>query len=254
MTVTMGRSGLSAACCYSTVINRIGARGRFDLLFMLIFLAFLLEKSVALSAPQISSETQFSKSTPRSLTATHSPTSWPTSAQPTLRPTTPRPTLRPVFTWTSAPSQPTLTPTHASPSVSPSVKPSHAPSQAPIVPRKFPSVLLILADDMDYGDIGYQGSFTYTPTLDALASSQNSLRLDNFHSGSSICSPARASFLSGRNPERDCVTGALMSTNDTRYISREDMPSIARYARDAGYTTAFFGKWHLFRGPFYFGK
>src|SRR5690606_25349229 len=89
--------------------------------------------------------------------------------------------------------------------------------------------------------------FALTPNINALAESPSSLRLDNFHSGSAVCSPSRASLLSGRNPERDCVMGA--ATDNVGFAFRDDMPSSVRYAKRAGYKTAHIGKWHLVRSP-----
>ncbi|MCB0127969.1 MAG: sulfatase-like hydrolase/transferase, partial [Caldilineaceae bacterium] len=67
-----------------------------------------------------------------------------------------------------------------------------------------PNILLILADDMGYGDFGIFNPAVYTPALDGLVA--ESLCLTQHYSGSPVCSPARAALLTGRYPHR---TGAL---------------------------------------------
>ena len=143
--------------------------------------------------------------------------------------------------------EPTKRPTSKHPTSSPTGKPT---TKQPTAQRR-PSVLVLLADDMDYGDVGYYGGLALTPNIDALSSAQGTVRLDNFHSASAVCSPSRASIMSGRNPERDCIVGALSEDNIMDF--RTDMPSVIRYAKKAGYKTGFFGKWHLGRNPIYAG-
>lgn len=109
------------------------------------------------------------------------------------------------------------------------------------------SFLVLLADDLGYGDPNYMGGVSTTPYLNDFSRSNHSMRMDNFHSGSSICSPSRASLISGRFPDRDCVS----SVNDQVRLPRKnwpfrlDMPSMGHDALRVNYETLFLGKWNL---------
>ena len=126
-------------------------------------------------------------------------------------------------------------------------------------PRTKTSILLILTDDLGFGDVEYnrpenaKWNGALTPNLNQMSKADTAFHFDNFHSASSVCSPTRASILSGRYADRDCVSGANakydLPGRDYRetFPFRINMPSIARTAKNVGYRTAFFGKWHL--GP-----
>ena len=103
-----------------------------------------------------------------------------------------------------------------------------------------PNILLILADDMGYGDFGAFNPAVHTPTLDQLVA--ESLCLTQHYSGSPVCSPARAALLTGRYPHR---TGALTPQEVLgldRMALRER--TIGDYFQQAGYATGLIGKWH----------
>ena len=100
-----------------------------------------------------------------------------------------------------------------------------------------PNVILVMADDMGWAQTGYYGHpILKTPNLDAMAKS--GLRMDRFYAGAPSCTPTRATVLTGRTNDR---TGAVRVGNNIN--KQEKMLSTA--FRDAGYTTAHFGKWHL---------
>lgn len=114
-----------------------------------------------------------------------------------------------------------------------------------------PDVLLILADDMGYSDIGCYGGEIPTPHLDALAA--GGLRLTQFYNAAR-CSPTRAALLTGVHPHE---AGMGMLAEDQvqrapdnagpgyrRYLAPEVM-TLAELLRPAGYATALSGKWHL---------
>ena len=106
-----------------------------------------------------------------------------------------------------------------------------------------PNIVLVMADDMGWGQTGYYDHpVLETPNLDAMAA--NGLRFDRFYAGCAVCSPTRASVLTGRSNSR---TGVLSHG----YALRRQERSIAQVLRDAGYVTGHFGKWHLngLRGP-----
>lgn len=101
-----------------------------------------------------------------------------------------------------------------------------------------PNVILVMADDMGYGDVGFTGNTVVrTPCLDAL--SAEGVRLDRFYAGAPLSSPTRASVLTGRNPFRTGVYSANVG------ILRPEEIALPELLGDAGYRTGHFGKWHL---------
>ncbi len=104
-----------------------------------------------------------------------------------------------------------------------------------------PNILVILADDLGYGDPSCYGRTDLrTPHLDRLAS--QGLMFTDFHTNGAVCSPTRASLLTGRYPQRAGIETAL--GKDEPGLSRDDV-TIAQRLKEAGYSTAIFGKWHL---------
>lgn len=118
---------------------------------------------------------------------------------------------------------------------------AHAEEQA----RK-PNVIFILMDDMGYSDVSCYGAKTVeTPNIDRMAS--EGLKFTDFHTAASICSPSRASFLTGAYPQR---AGLYMGINQNREAHwflglNPDEITIAEQFKKQGYTTAMVGKWHL---------
>ncbi len=103
----------------------------------------------------------------------------------------------------------------------------------------------MLADDVGFSDLGCYGSEIPTPALDAIA--EDGLRYGNFHV-TSLCSPTRASLLTGRN--QHAVGVGMVSNNDPGFPGYagelpENQPSIAEVFRHNGYSTMMVGKWHL---------
>ena len=100
-----------------------------------------------------------------------------------------------------------------------------------------PNVILVMADDMGWAQTGYYGHpVLQTPNLDAMASS--GLRMDRFYSGAPQCSTTRATVLTGRTNDRTGVFTVGSSIN-------KQEKTLSTAFRNAGYTTAHFGKWHL---------
>ena len=106
-----------------------------------------------------------------------------------------------------------------------------------------PNIILIMTDDQGWGQTGYYNHpLLKTPNLDEMAN--NGLRFDRFYAGAPVCSPTRASVLTGRSNDR---TGVY----DHGYRLRLQEKTISQALKNNGYITAHFGKWHLngLRGP-----
>ena len=105
-----------------------------------------------------------------------------------------------------------------------------------------PNLVLILCDDLGYGDISCYGHSTIrTPCLDRLAA--EGLRLTDCYAAAPVCSPARAGLVTGRAPYRAGIRDWIPP--DSAVHLRDDEPSVARLLKSAGYATAHLGKWHL---------
>lgn len=111
-------------------------------------------------------------------------------------------------------------------------------------PKGAPNIVVVLLDDVGFAASSTFGGPVPTPALDQLANT--GLRYNRFHT-TSICSPTRASLLTGRNPHAVHM-GAVMNTADDRPgysgFQTRDAVSVAEILRRAGYNTAAFGKWH----------
>ena len=118
-----------------------------------------------------------------------------------------------------------------------------------------PNIIFLLADDLGYGDVQYNGGVALTPNLNELASGENSIRFDRFYSSAPVCSPTRGSLLTGRNHNRFCVWTANTAGRHckdhsdfhcgTKYPLPPSEVTVAELLRGKGYRTAVFGKWHL---------
>lgn len=106
-----------------------------------------------------------------------------------------------------------------------------------------PNIILIMTDDQGWAQTGYYNHpVLKTPNLDAMAA--NGLRLDRFYAAGPVCSPTRASVLTGRTHDR---TGVYTHG----YALRRQEKTLAEALKNVGYATGHFGKWHLngLRGP-----
>ncbi|HVR83911.1 MAG TPA: sulfatase-like hydrolase/transferase [Planctomycetota bacterium] len=114
------------------------------------------------------------------------------------------------------------------------------PSAGPRAATRPPNVLVLVADDIGWNDVGYQGSEIHTPVLDRLAFS--GVRLGR-HYVYPTCSPTRAGLLTGRNASRFGIHGPISDR------SADSLPpgtlTLARLLKDRGYATGLSGKWHL---------
>ena len=108
--------------------------------------------------------------------------------------------------------------------------------------RKPPNVITLLVDDLGYRDIGCYGGPVNTPVLDTLAT--EGVRFTDFHSGAPVCSPSRATFLTGRNHIRAGVYSVLSEQRHKMHLLRSET-TLAEVLKGEGFGTAHFGKWHL---------
>ena len=127
---------------------------------------------------------------------------------------------------------------------------SNEPSHAP------PNFVFFLIDDLGWTDTGIYGSTFYeTPNIDRLA--VEGMRFTDAYAASPVCSPTRASILTGKHPARLNITdwiggsqrGELLPAEYEHQLPFEEV-TIAEVLGEAGYATGFFGKWHLGDTPF----
>lgn len=111
-------------------------------------------------------------------------------------------------------------------------------SIATAAPRRPPNIIVILADDLGYGDLGCYGQQRIrTPRLDRMAS--EGLRFTQFYAGSTVCAPSRCVLMTGLH------TGHCYIRGNKRLDLRPEDVTVAEVLKPAGYTTALIGKWGL---------
>ena len=103
-----------------------------------------------------------------------------------------------------------------------------------------PNILLIVADDLGYTDLGAFGSEIPTPNLDALAYS--GIRFTNFHTAS-WCQPTRAMLMTGAGAVETIEQLPRLETGNRNNVLRKDWANMAELLQDAGYQTFMSGKW-----------
>lgn len=109
--------------------------------------------------------------------------------------------------------------------------------------NSYPNIIIILADDMGYGDVGCYGAHKIpTPNMDKIAS--EGIRFTDAHSSSAVCSPSRYSILTGRYCWRSRLKRGVLWGYSWPIIEK-DRKTIASVLKEKGYHTAAIGKWHL---------
>ena len=121
--------------------------------------------------------------------------------------------------------------------------------------KEQPNIIFIFADDWGYGDLGtYGATEVATPNIDKLAA--KGTKYTQFHTTSGVCSPSRASVITGKFPAENRVHGhfATEEKNINRgmpnWLDETLLVYLPKMMQKAGYTTAHFGKWHLGGGGF----
>ena len=116
-----------------------------------------------------------------------------------------------------------------------------------------PNIIVILADDLGYGDLGCYGHPTIrTPNMDRMA--REGMRFTQFYVAANVCTPSRAALLTGRLPVRYGVAGSenrgVFFPNSSKGLPQTEL-TIARLLKSVNYTTGVIGKWHLGHLPQY---
>jgi arylsulfatase A-like enzyme len=110
-----------------------------------------------------------------------------------------------------------------------------------------PNIIMFMTDDQGYGDLSCMGNTDFrTPYLDDLAAC--GVRFTSWYANSPVCSPSRASLLTGRYPGNAGVR-AILAGHRTASGLPQQVPTLATALRELGYQTAMFGKWHLGLAP-----
>ncbi|WP_406684590.1 sulfatase-like hydrolase/transferase [Seonamhaeicola sp. MEBiC1930] len=109
-----------------------------------------------------------------------------------------------------------------------------------------PNIIILLADDMGYGELGTYGQeIIQTPFLDSLAN--QSMRFTDFYAGTSVCGPSRASLMTGKHTGHTNIRGnhGMIGDKWRRIAMKKEEVTLGEMMKGAGYQTAFIGKWHL---------
>ncbi|MFM7922625.1 MAG: sulfatase-like hydrolase/transferase, partial [Planctomycetaceae bacterium] len=107
-----------------------------------------------------------------------------------------------------------------------------------------PSIVVILADDLGYGELGCYGQqLIQTPCLDTMAA--EGLRLTRFYAGATVCAPSRSVLMTGQHHGRTRVRGNAGAANPAAQALRAEDLTVAELLQSSGYRTALFGKWGL---------
>ncbi len=106
-----------------------------------------------------------------------------------------------------------------------------------------PNIIVILADDLGCRDMKLYDGWVEMPRIETMA--EQGMTFTDFHSNSSVCSPTRAAFLSGRYQQRVGIVDVIVGAKEPESGLPPSSPTMAKVFQANGYATALFGKWHL---------
>ena len=115
-----------------------------------------------------------------------------------------------------------------------------------------PNVVLIMADDLGYGDLSCYDGWIKTPSIDSIAI--NGVRFSDYHSNGNVCSPTRAALMTGLYQQRVGISGVVVAAeqNKAHFTGLQDREvTWPEIMQSAGYATGIYGKWHLGYYPRY---
>ena len=107
---------------------------------------------------------------------------------------------------------------------------------------KNPNIIFLLADDLGFRDVGCYDGPIHTPAIDSLA--EKGTKFTTFYSGSAVCSPSRATMLTGRHHIRTGIYSWVHEPSQKSHLLEREI-TIPEVLKEKGYSTAHFGKWHL---------
>lgn len=105
-----------------------------------------------------------------------------------------------------------------------------------------PNIVVILADDLGCCDLALYDGWVKTPRIEQMA--KEGMRFNDFHTNSSVCSPTRAAFLTGRYQQRVGIVDVIVGSREPESGIPPTVPTLPRVFKDNGYATGLFGKWH----------
>ncbi len=105
-----------------------------------------------------------------------------------------------------------------------------------------PNIVVILADDLGCRDMTLYEGWVKTPRLEKMA--KEGMLFTDFHTNSSVCSPTRVAFLTGRYQQRSGIVDVIVGSREPDSGILPSTPTIPRVFKDNGYATAIYGKWH----------
>lgn len=105
-----------------------------------------------------------------------------------------------------------------------------------------PNIVVILADDLGCCDLSLYGGWVDTPRIEQMAA--EGMLFTDFHTNSSVCSPTRTAFLTGRYQQRAGIVDVIVGNREPESGILPSVPTLPRVFKDNGYATGLFGKWH----------
>ncbi|MFU8848929.1 MAG: sulfatase-like hydrolase/transferase [Opitutales bacterium] len=108
--------------------------------------------------------------------------------------------------------------------------------------ERAPNIVIIMADDLGMRDMALYDGWVAMPQIETMA--EQGMRFDDFHTNSSVCTPTRVAFLTGRYQQRAGIVDVIVGSDPTRGLPAT-LPTLGKIFQQNGYATGLFGKWHV---------